>query len=71
MKELLKKVFDIRYRIVFSSRGNRINHPFGTRHHSYFQCKLRVEPEQFSILGNLHVHHQYAIDYRAILANPE
>ena len=66
-----KKVFDIRYRIVFSSRRNRINYPFGTRHHSYFQCKLRVEPEQLSILGNLHVHHQYAIDHRAILANPE
>ena len=66
-----KKVFDIRYRIVFSSRRNRINYPFCTRNHSYFQRKLRVEPEQLSILGNLHVHYQYAIDHRAILANPE
>lgn len=66
-----KKVFNIRYRIVFSSRGNRINHPFCTRYHSYFQRKLRAEPKQLSILGYLHVHHQYAIDHRTILADPE
>ena len=66
-----KKVFDIRYRIIFSSRGDRINHPFCTRHHSYFQHKLRIELEQLFILGYLHVHRQYAIDYRTILANPE
>ena len=44
---------------------------FCTRNHSYFQRKLRVEPEQLSILGDLHVHHQYAIDYRTILVDPE
>ena len=66
-----KKVFDIRYRIVFSSRRNRINYQFCTRKHSYFQSKVRVEPEQLSILGHLHVHHQYAIDYRTILVDPE
>ena len=66
-----KKIFSIRYRLVFSSRGSRVDCPFGSRHHAYIQCKLRVEPEQLSILGNLHVHHQYAINHRTILADPE
>lgn len=71
MKELLKKYLIFVIGLYFLAAGIVLIIPFGTRHHSYFQCKLRVEPEQLSILGNLHVHYQYAIDHRAILANPE
>ena len=61
-----KKVFDIRYRIVFSSRRNRINYPFCTRNHSYFQRKLRVEPEQLSILFH-QLPHRIVSDNRTLV----